>query len=199
MLDSERQTAVIRGLRNGSRDSWTTLYDCYSVDVWRYVARLLGPDAAAVADVVQETFLAAARSAKAFDASRGTLGGWLTGIAHHQVSMHWRQAGRAERLRKLAESGASEICRWLDAVEPPAETWERRELADLVRGVLADLPVEYAALLAAKYFDDRSLEQMAENSGSSVEATKSKLARARREFRARFERLSREPEPVDLK
>ncbi len=193
MLDLDHQTAVIRGLRQGSRDCWAALYDGYSADVWRYAARLLGADAAAVADVVQETFLAAARSAKAFDASRGTLGGWLTGIVHNQVFIYWRQAGRAERLRKLAESGAHEICRWLDTVEPPEAPWERRELADLVRGVLADMPVEHAALLAAKYIDGQSLEAIAASSGGSVEATKSKLARARREFRAKFEHLNRQP------
>ena len=46
LLDANDQLAVIRGLREGSRDAWARLYDNYSVDIWRYVARLLGPDAA---------------------------------------------------------------------------------------------------------------------------------------------------------
>ena len=93
----------------------------YSVDVWRYVARLLGPDAAAVGDVVQETFLEAARSARNFDPSRGTLWSWLVGIAHHRVSAHWRQANRQTRLRQLAESGEVDVRHLFDG-QPEAMT-----------------------------------------------------------------------------
>jgi RNA polymerase sigma-70 factor (ECF subfamily) len=184
------QLALIRGLREGQPNAWTALYDRYSADVWRYVARLVGPDGAAVADVVQEAFLAAARSARQFDPARGGVWGWLAGIAHHQVKAHWRQASRAARVKALAESGALEVLRWLDSAD---DAWQRQELADLVRSVLAELPADYAALLAAKYMDDATLEELASQTGASVEATKSKLARARREFRAKFEVMSREP------
>ena len=112
MLDEQDQIAVARGLRAGDRNVWTALYDGYSVDVWRYAARLLATDAAGVADVVQETFMAAGRSARQFDSGRGTLWTWLTGIAHHQVSLYWRQVGRSARLRKLFEENSNEIRNW---------------------------------------------------------------------------------------
>jgi RNA polymerase sigma-70 factor, ECF subfamily len=197
LLDEPEQLVVAAGLREGRREAWARLYDAYSLDVWRYVARLMGPEAAAVADAVQETFLEAARSAARFDPDRGTLWTWLTGIAHHRAAAHWRQAGRIARLRKLVESRAAEIRHLLDAAESnadsPLETWEQHELAELVRSALADLPADYAAILTAKYLDDRSLAELSTQTGSSIEAVKSKLARARREFRAKFERLTREP------
>ena len=193
MLSEQDQIALIRGLREGNRSAWTSLYDNYSADVWRYVARLIGPDSAAVADVVQEAFLAAARTARNYDPQRGSLGAWLAGIAHHRVTAHWRQATKAARLKSLFERGAGEIRHWLDSATPLEEAWERRELADLVRSILAELPVEHAALLTAKYIDDESLERLAAQFGTTVEAAKSKLARARRDFRSKFERLTREP------
>ncbi len=186
---------VIRGLHAGTREAWTTLYDRYSGEVWRYVARLLGPQANNIADVVQETFLGAARSARGFDANKGTLGGWLIGIAHHQVTLHWRQFQRVERLRKLAEEGAAEIRHWLDSEEPLTDAWDRRELADLVRAVLSETSPDYAALLTAKYLDERSLEEIAQENGATMDGVKSKLARARKEFRTKFEHLTREPTP----
>jgi RNA polymerase sigma-70 factor (ECF subfamily) len=192
LLDPDDPSTVIRGLRDGSRAAWTALYDRYSEAVWRYVARLLGPDAA-VPDVVQETFLAAARSARGFDPERGSLGGWLSGIAHHRVTLHWRQHTRTERLRNLAEAGAAEIRDWLAGREATTDEWERGELADLVRGVLAEMSADYAAILAAKYLDEQSLEDIAKENDCSIDAVKSKLARARKEFRARFEHLTREP------
>ena len=183
LLDEHDQTAVICGLQTGNREAWAALYDGYSTDVWRYVARLVGPEVADVADVVQDTFLAAARSARSFDSGRGSLWGWLTGIAHHHVSLSWRQINKAARLQKLAEAHAGELHRWLDGSEFEPLTLEQSELAELVRGVLAELPSDYAALLTAKYLDELSLDELSRQWGHSVEALKSKLARARREFR----------------
>ena len=183
MLDEHNQSAVICGLQHGNREAWAALYDGYSADVWRYVARLVGPEGTDVADVVQETFLAAARSARQFDASRGSLWSWLTGIAHHNVSLYWRQINKTARLQKLAEAHAGELHRWLDGSEADDLPWEQSELAELVRGVLAELPSDYAALLTAKYLDELSLDELSRQWGQSVEALKSKLARARREFR----------------
>ncbi len=193
MLDEPQQRAVAGGLRSGCRDSWAKLYDAYSVDVWRYVARLIGSDTAAVADVVQETFIEAARSAASFDESRGALSSWLVGIAHHRVAAHWRQAARVAKFQKLVEQRGDAVLHWLDAAEPAGQPLEREELAELVRATLADLPADYAALLTEKYLDDRELADLSVRTGTSVEAVKSKLARARREFRAKFERLTREP------
>lgn len=190
MLDEPDQLAVIRGLRDGSRDAWTALYDAYSADVWRYVGRLIGGRTDEVGDVVQETFLAAARGAKQFDASRGSLWSWLAGIAHHQAAAHWRRSERMARVRVLVETGAIELRPWWDDAAAMDELWEQSEQAELVRGVLSELPADYAALLTAKYLDGQSVDELARRFGGSVEATKSKLARARREFREKFESLT---------
>ncbi|MGC3972189.1 MAG: sigma-70 family RNA polymerase sigma factor [Pirellulales bacterium] len=160
MLAQDEQTVVARGLRDGDPAAWTALYDGFSVEVWRYVARLLGSDAASVADVVQETFLGAARSARQFDPACGTLAGWLFGIAHRQVALHWRQRGRRQRLQQAAESAAEESRRLLDAADPTAELSDRRELTDMVRSVLAELSADYAALLIGKYLDQRTLADL---------------------------------------
>jgi RNA polymerase sigma-70 factor (ECF subfamily) len=193
LLAETEQAAIAAGLRQGERSAWTRLYEGYSLDVWRYVARLVGSDAAAVADVVQEVFLAAAGSARQFDAERGSLWAWLTGIAHRQVAAYWRQASRQSRLRSLVEAKALEVQHLLDAAQEVQWLEQRLDCADLVRAVLAELPPDYAALLAAKYLDERSLEDIALETGSSAEAIKSKLARARREFRQKYETLTRAP------
>jgi RNA polymerase sigma-70 factor (ECF subfamily) len=196
VLDEPAQQVVIHGLRLGDRDAWSALYDGYSVDLWRYVARLVGAETTSVADIVQETFLAAARSARQFDPERGSLWAWLTGIAHHQSSLYWRQVHKLQRLKELVEIRGDELRRWIEGGEAADEPWQRQELADAVRGVLADLPPDYAALLTAKYLDDRSLEELSSESGGSVDAIKSKLARARREFRSRMELLVRDFAPA---
>jgi RNA polymerase sigma-70 factor, ECF subfamily len=194
LLDEQEQHAVIHGLRKGSQDAWARLYDSYSVDVWRYVARLLGPDAAAVGDVVQEVFMDAARSARQFDPSRGTLWNWLVGIAHHRVSAHWRQTNRQARLQRMAESGEIDVRHLFDGQLTAKTASEACDISDFVRSVLTELSPDYASLLTAKYLDDRSLIEISTEFGCTVDAIKSKLARARQEFRLKFEFLTKAAE-----
>ena len=189
MLSPEEQLDVGQRLRDGDRGAWAALFENYSVPVWRLTAKLVGPDQASVADIVQEVFLAAARSARGFDTEHGTLWSWLFGIVHRQVSQYWRKAERAGRWRSLAESGKIDVARMFESNDSPSALEEQRELADMVRRVLAEMPADYAAYLTTKYFEDQSLEELADAFGGSIEAAKSKLARARREFRSAFEKL----------
>ena len=55
------------------------LYEAYARRLWLDVSRLTGADSAIVADLVQETFLAAAKSAGGFEPRRDTLWNWLWG------------------------------------------------------------------------------------------------------------------------
>jgi RNA polymerase sigma-70 factor (ECF subfamily) len=158
--------------------------------VWQTVARLLGPGSADVADVVQETFLAAARSAGGYDAARGSLGLWLGGIARNHVAVHYRRQERQDRVRRAAQQlheGGPSVARWLENHEPgPPEMLQQAELAVLVRAVLNELPAEYAGLLQAKYLDGETAEQLAAQRRLSPDAVRSKIARARRAFRQAF-------------
>lgn len=186
MLDADQQSAVAQGLAAGRAEAWGALYDAYATDVWRYASRLVGGDAHAVADVVQETMLAAARSARTFDPRRGNLAAWLTGIAHKQAAQHFRRAARMPRSTDQLGDGAL-----APAHEAPDELG-RQEQSEHVRQALAELPAEHAWLLVAKYADGRSIAALSEELSSTSEAVKSKLARARRLFRQVVGRQSRE-------
>ena len=187
-MDPEKaEQQIACGLRDGQTDAWRSLYDAYARQVWCVVARQMGPDAADVADVVQETFLAAARSARQYDSARGSLWMWLCGIARRHVALHFRSRQRHERLREkstaLTAQGQQTI-HWLESPDPgPGEMLAQKELAGLVRTVLAELPLDYEMLLAAKYFEGISDDELAGQEACSSDAIRSKLARARRAFR----------------
>ena len=138
-MDEHQERDVARGLSAGDPDAWRALYDAYATRVWRSVARLMGPCAADVADVVQETFLAAARSACNYDPDRGTLWLWLWGIARVNVALHYRKLDRLHRVReKLAADGA--LARHLNG---QSDATAAGELAALVRATLTELPADY--------------------------------------------------------
>jgi RNA polymerase sigma-70 factor, ECF subfamily len=147
----------------------------------------MGAESADVADVVQETFLAAARSARTYDSSRGTLWLWLWGIARRHVAIHYRKEKRHDRLRGAGDwlaVGNGQLLRCLqeESAAPP-ELLAAAELATLVRATLTELPDEYETLLTAKYLDGISVDDIASREGSTAVAVRSRLARARQAFR----------------
>lgn len=190
-MDVQQERAIAQGLRDGKAEAWRCLYDAYAERVWRSCARLLGGNAADVADVVQETFLAAARSAATYDPARGSLWVWLWGIARRHVALHFRKQQRHDRLRQAEAWLAGRNGElFTDRETAPAELLESAELATLVRATLTELPADYESLLTAKYLDGESVETIATQEQSTSTAVRSKLARARQAFRQAFEKYS---------
>jgi len=187
-MDPAAEQTIARGLREGRSDAWQALYDAYARPVWQAVARQMGATSGEVADVVQETFLAAARSARQFDPARGSLAMWLGGIARRQVALHFRRRRHAAGDRASGDGAAGPAAiRWLADGQPaPGEAAARKELAGRVSAALAELPLDYESLLRAKYFDGASVVDLAGQEASSETAVRSKLARARRAFRDVF-------------
>lgn len=179
-MDEHQERTVALGLREGRPDAWRALYDAFAERVWRGVAHRMGSSAAEVADVVQESFLAAARSAKSYDPGKAPLWAWLWGIARLQVALHYRKAKRREEVHLVQ---ARQVC---DAPEAP-DPLEAAELTDRVRQTLIVLPLEYELLLTAKYLEGESVETIAVREKTTAVAVRSKLARARQAFREAYD------------
>ena len=183
----EHQLAL--ALRRGESSAWQALYDAHAERVWQCVARRVGSTATEVADIVQETLLAAARSAHTFDPDRGTLWLWLSGIARRQAALFYRRRQTRPTAKPASDDGQTPVD-WLAGDElDPADWLAAGETADLVRQALAELPADYEILLSGKYFADLTLEQLAAEQSCSVAALNSRLARARHAFREVFARI----------
>jgi len=192
-MDKKTEQDIVKGLREGSRQAWLQLYEAYADSVWRNVARLVGSDSATVADVVQETFLAAARSARNFDPRRGSLWIWLWTIARRQVALHYRREKPIIALNQAQQwwiSMDDAKFDWIDAkADIPPDIAQSQELAALVRIALSELPSDYQLMLLSKYVDDKPAKQIAEQMKCSDVAVRSKLARARKAFQKAFRRI----------
>ncbi|MHB8954751.1 MAG: RNA polymerase sigma factor [Pirellulaceae bacterium] len=187
-MNEQQEREIAEGLRQGKPDAWRALYDAYAFSVWNAVAGRLGPCRTDVADVVQETFLAAARSARSFDADQGTLWSWLCGITRHHVAQYFRQQRRHARALAVAEGPRPErVLAWLENRETaPLDALVTTETAWLVRATLAGLSDDYEDLLTQKYLRGVSVEQLAGQRSASETAVRSRLARARKAFRQAF-------------
>jgi len=192
-MDQQREQEVASGLRQGNADAWRLFYDAHAERVWHLVARLM-PGASDVADVVQETFLAAARTARNYDPSRGSLWNWLGGIARNHVALYYRDRQRRQRFQRIdgyPPGGRQDVVRRIESRElGPADALAGSELAAMIRATLTELPIGYEQVLTAKYLEGASIEQIAAAEDSSREAIRSRLARARRAFRRAFAKTS---------
>jgi len=181
-MDKNTEREIAQGLQQGNRQAWL----------------LTGGDSAAVADIVQETFLAAARSARNFRPDRGTLWVWLWTIARRQVALYYRKQKPEivlSRVRQWWTSLDGEKFDWIDAkADMPPDILESQELAVLVRCTLAELSGDYQTLLLAKYVDNQPAGQIAGQMDCSEVAIRSKLARARKAFRKAFKRITNSPD-----
>jgi RNA polymerase sigma-70 factor (ECF subfamily) len=189
--DEERQ--VVAGLRAGDRDAWLRLYDAYAERLWQHVARLSGGRSDAVADVLQSTLLAAAQSARTFDPDRGTLWLWLCGVARNQLALFFRRSGtRRQAGDSPGDTAAANTWqRWTTgAIDDPSVQLGSQELADLVRRGLANLSEDYQTILLARHVDGHTAERIASDTGTTGQAVRAKLVRARLALQQQLSRLA---------
>ena len=74
---------------------------------------------------------------------------------------------------------------------------QRSDTVQAVRGLLAEMNADHVAMLTAKYLDGLTVPQMVEVMGGTNESLRSRLARARRDFRQRYECLEKQQDRGD--
>ncbi len=152
--------------------------------VYAYVRHRLAPRVDLVDDVVQDVFLAALAGLSKF-LGNAPLRSWLLGIARHKVETYYRQ--RLREPEPLADSG--------DAPEPAAggipidEVIDRARLEAKTQRVLRQLPESYGVALLWRYWENRSVRDMAEATAKTEKAIERLLARARARFRELWDQV----------
>jgi len=149
--------------------------------VYAYVRRRLIPRADLVDDLVQEVFLAAWEN---LDKFRGdsSLRSWLLGIARHKVEDHYRKRLRELQFRDEGEDSSEEPASSLDL----EETLAKRQAGQRTREILKMLPETYALILLWRYWEKRSLRDIAVQIGRTEKSVERLLARARQQFKKRW-------------
>jgi RNA polymerase sigma-70 factor (ECF subfamily) len=135
------------------------LYDDTARQVYRYLYRLSGGDAALAEDLTQETFLTAVRRFKDGRADEVTAQ-WLMGAARHKLLEHHRRAGREARRLRLVFSRPGD-----DALEPDRRRASHEPAVTLLRG----LPGDQRTALALRYVEDLAVAEVASAMGRACE------------------------------
>jgi RNA polymerase sigma-70 factor (ECF subfamily) len=146
--------------------------------VWRYLARLGGT--AAADDLAGDVFVAAFTQRDRFDSARGSVRGWLYGIATNLFRNHARSATR--RVRAFRRAAVEDRENVLSAEAAESALWSSQEL-DRVRRAVACLSEAHREVLVLVAWEGLSYEEVASVLKLEVGTVRSRLSRARSELR----------------
>lgn len=177
--DRQLVAAVVRGDRKATAE----FVERFTDGLYAYVRHRLAPRVDLVDDLVQEVFLAALKGLPSF-AGRSSLKTWLAGIARHKVEDFYRaHLRRAETPSDFDDDSA------LVPLEMPQldEQMDQATRQTKTQRVLSQLPETYCYALVWRYWENRSVKDIAAETGRTEKAGERLLARARSQFKRLWE------------
>jgi RNA polymerase sigma-70 factor (ECF subfamily) len=153
----------------------SAFFDEFHPRVFSYIASSTGAPAADVDDLVQETLLEAWKNRAQYRGD-SALETWVLAIARNRVKMRLRSRVRRGEIDRALHA--------MDREELPDAVLRDAETIAAVRRALEALPPDQADALILRYYEGRSVRDMAASLGDSEKAVESRLHRAREALRA---------------
>jgi RNA polymerase sigma-70 factor (ECF subfamily) len=197
---------LLRRMVAGDEAAFTLLYRRKHPAIYRFALHMSG-NAALAEDVTQEVFMTLIRDAKRFDPARGTLGGFLFGIARNHLRRRWEQERNSVPLPESADELDSIMARSKASGKNGSSAYgngnghangngngngagasaymlHRDDFASLenvqrVRQAIATLPENYREVVVLCELDELSYEDAAAALDCPVGTVRSRLHRAR--------------------
>jgi RNA polymerase sigma-70 factor (ECF subfamily) len=178
---------LIARWQQGDAAAFAALVRRWQQPVARFLTHLLGPSEQ-VRDLCQEVFV------RLYDAGgryreTGAFAPYLYRIALNVA----RDAGRRRRHEPLPLDDHDPVGR----APAPETVCARRELADLVRRAVAELPAPLRELLVLRHYEGLNFEEIARLSGTPASTLKSRFAVALERLRQRLPQLGCHQEDLD--
>ena len=179
LVVAEPEQLPVPQARAGDPAAWDILFRRYQLPLYVYVFELVHDEQASL-DIVQETFISAARHVGGLRED-GKFGSWLFGIAHQKCVQRWRRQGReAEALEDLEAQPA-------ELEYDPSELLIRAEQEAAVMKLLGQLPVAQRSVLLLHFIEDFPLEDIAVVTGTALGTVKSRLHYAKKALKKLIE------------
>jgi RNA polymerase sigma-70 factor, ECF subfamily len=187
---------LLRRVIAGDEEAFTLLYRRRHPAIYRFALHMTGNPAVAE-DVTQEVFMTLIRDTKRFDPRRGTLGGFLYGVARNHLRKRWEQdrrlvplvedsegsgelgANGAESVRAVFGNGNGSGNGHGHALPTPRDEFAALETVTRVRQAISTLPGNYREVVVLCELEEMSYEEAASALGCPVGTVRSRLHRAR--------------------
>lgn len=177
-LDPEAE--LVARARTGDREAFEELFRRHYRQVYRVACRVL-PSAEEAEDAVQDAFVRAFRALGSF---RGE-SAFCTWVCRIAINVALRRARRLRAQPISLGDVFGDGGEWEPAGEPSLQSLvEQRAQARELRQAVDALPVKHRLVVALRYFEGYSCEEIAELLGCSVGTVWSRLHYAHRKLRA---------------
>ena len=168
----------------GDSRAFTELVRRYEETVYRFSYKICR-DSEAASETLQDTFINVFRKLKTFD-GKSKFSTWLYTIVTNNCLMK-RRKRKSDLLEESLEAydsspghpGGPPRPQPAQTAETPADVVIGRELKNVLEEAMLKLPEDYRVVFHMRDVEGRSTEETADVLGLSVEATKSRLRRAR--------------------
>ncbi len=166
---------LFRLMRKGNQQAFAELYERREPGLYRYALYMAGSEAIAE-EVAQEVFVQLMNARMNFDDQRGSLEGWMFGVARNLV----RAALRKSRVEEPVDQAFDH-----DILGGIISS----EASEMVRNAVRDLPPRYREVVVLCDLEERSYEDSARLIGCPVGTVRSRLHRARGLLALKLKRL----------
>lgn len=169
MVEPSPERRMLERMAAGDGDALRELYDIHARAVYSLAVRILRSQSDAE-DIVQEVFVQAWRNATRYDASRGTVAGWLLMQAKSRAIDRLR--ARRARPEQTDDSQRPEPA---DATAGPDIQVVRGEQAERVREALEQLPRLQRTAVELAYYEGLTHAEIAEQLEQPLGTVKTRI------------------------
>jgi RNA polymerase sigma-70 factor (ECF subfamily) len=179
LVVAEPEQLPVPQARAGESSAWDALFRRYQLPLYVYAFELVHHEQASL-DIVQETFIAAARHIGGLRED-DKFGSWLFGIAHQKCIQHWRKHNRGEVLFDEIPDTPGEF------ETGPDDLLIRREQETEFMNLLNQLPLPQRSVLLLHFVEDFSLTEIAHITEAQLGTVKSRIHYAKKSLRKLLE------------
>ena len=179
-LSDDRE--MLRQLKKGNEQAFSALYERYQGPIYRFALHMSGNSAIAE-EITQEVFMVVIGNMKGYDATRGSLAGYLFGIARNLTRRSLEQNRfQSPMTEELCEAGNNEPASDLDVLAELSKS----ELVEYLRRAVLALPEQYREVVVLCDLEEISYDNAAELLNCSPGTVASRLHRARASLKTRL-------------
>lgn len=173
---------LLRQLARGSESAFGALYERYQGPIYRFALHMNGNTASAE-EITQEVFMAVISNPKAYDPERGTVAGYLFGIARNLMHQRMQQSMQDVPLMEECLEGDAGHADDIDLLDELSQS----ESLVYLRKALSSLPEAYREVVVLCELEEMSYNDAAAILKCSPGTIASRLNRAKSMLKAKLQ------------
>lgn len=178
VLTTPSDNELLRLMVAGDESAFVTLYRRRQGGIYRFALQMSGSEAIAE-DVTQEVFMVLMGEAKNYDPAKGSLSGYLYGIARNHVLRSLARDRSFVSIGEGYEEDGEPTHQQLVAQDDPLGDLTRGEMIESVRQAVMALPAHYREVVLLCDLHEMGYAEAAQVLNCAVGTIRSRLHRAR--------------------